>query len=529
MSTLCFLFVLELCDVLVAALKTKNFVVLQLDKFIPELLTFQRNSDTSTCTLVYFKFTESNTILDAAFQNYGSAPRLLSTNPENLQESIPPAIKFGSHCSIVLYPSGLIQQEKILETDTNWQLRIPGGAFQSYHFSEERQVLRESYWGSPFVRRLCNFLVFSQGSQPEEWNAFVPNRFQGLPRYFKVGTIFKNEIKLFTEYTQRKDGIFWNKWRDVQGQRLTVAVPSTQSTRNLRLFLDKGIYIYAIVEVAEPVRFLNGTITDVVPNDINVGFGSKLPNGSWDSYVGKVMTDEVVFTAPFFPHQSHYPYIYFPNAVMYSSVRFLSPLPAKTMVNISFLTDPLDRFIWSALFMGAIVNAVMIYFLTIIIPSYMGNLQLTQRSRSLCRHFLQVFTNTTRLTWVLIDQPIPDSFINTEWAKPGVYWVYLGWLLLVIVIAPLYKSIMISELVEPVYTQPPRTFEQLVHSDFKLNVVLYKTVIAHNLPWTKNLKHPVTDYKLDIRGVSKILYFPFYSVLFIMIPANLNITELNCF
>ena len=278
-----------------------------------------------------------------------------------------------------------------------------------------------------------------------------------------------------------------------------MAVPPTQSKNTLRLFLEKGIYIYAIVEVAEPVRFLNGTI-EVVQTDFSRGFGSKLPNGSWDSYMGKAMTDEVVFTAPFFPHQSHYPYVYFPNAVMYSSVRFLTPLPARTTVSIAFLTDPLDRFIWAALFVGTVLNAAMIHVLTIIFPSHLERLQLARRS--LWRHFVKVFRNTGKLTRVLIDQPIPDSFVNNEWAKPGVQWVFLGWLLVVMVIVPLYKSIMISELVEPVYVQPPRTFEQLVNSNFKLNVVLYKSVIATNLPWTKNLKYPVTDYQLDIRGVS---------------------------
>ena len=500
MPKLYFLFVLELCDVFGERINSKAGSILQLEKFIPDVLSFKGNPDTLMCTFVYFTLVDSNAISGTVeLQRYSNLPRLLLTNPERLtlQGVTPAVIKLGTPCSIVLYPNGLIHKN-ILQIDTNWQLHIPGGAFQSYHLSEEHQFLGNSYWDSPFVRRLCSFLVFTPGTQGE-WDVLVPNRFQGVPRYFIVGTILNNEIKLFTEHTQRQHGIFWNKWRDVQGQRLAVAVPPTQSKNTLRLFLEKGIYIYAIVEVAEPVRFLNGTI-EVVQTDFSRGFGSKLPNGSWDSYMGKAMTDEVVFTAPFFPHQSHYPYVYFPNAVMYSSVRFLTPLPARTTVSIAFLTDPLDRFIWAALFVGTVLNAAMIHVLTIIFPSHLERLQLARRS--LWRHFVKVFRNTGKLTRVLIDQPIPDSFVNNEWAKPGVQWVFLGWLLVVMVIVPLYKSIMISELVEPVYVQPPRTFEQLVNSNFKLNVVLYKSVIATNLPWTKNLKYPVTDYQLDIRGVS---------------------------
>ncbi|CAG7832423.1 unnamed protein product, partial [Allacma fusca] len=301
----------------------------------------------------------------------------------------------------------------------------------------------------------------------------------------------------------------WSKpFKIIEGGPLRIAAPLEKRNmqERMRIYREKRIFNFMPVMISETAQILNATPT-VVPVNVEKGFGKQLPDGTWDSYIGKIMDDTVHMTLPFTPSEYQFARVIFSKVVTSSPYVFLAPLPKTQEVNLEFLWKPLDTLTWLAIFLCIVVfvvNAIVIYALVSCTPSLSKQFQ--PRKWSTMKHIQFVTSNMGSFLRVLNDQSFPENMLKQDGTSSGVRIVVLFWLVAMIVITTLYKSVVISKLVEPIYIKPPLTFDELLQSDFQVNIILYKALHFENrFPKLKILKRPVKDRVVDIYGCLKTL------------------------
>ncbi|CAG7828489.1 unnamed protein product [Allacma fusca] len=409
-------------------------------------------------------------------------------------------LQLSRSCTIVIYLTPLFEQE-LSYYDMNWIVHVPGTTFFTYHFLFEENI-PANYWSVGIIRRLCNVFVlvkdFSHGSFIGKWDVVVPNRFGVNTSSRKTGILSEFHLSKLTK-------TFENEWWDFKGEPLRIAASlgKLDMQERMRIYREKRIFNFMPVMISETARILNATPTAVVVN-VNKGFGKQLPNKTWDSYIGKIIDDTVHMTLPFTPFAYQFHHVLFSKVVTCSPYVFFAPLPKTQEVTLEFLWKPLDALTWLAIFLCIVVNAVVIYVLSSCTPS--PSKQIQGRKWSTMKRIQSITLNMGSFLRVLNDQSFPENMLKQDGTSSGVRIVVLFWLVAMIVITTLYKSVVISELVEPIYIKPPRTFDELLQSDFQVNIILYKALHFENrFPKLKNLKHPIKDRVVDIYGCLKTL------------------------
>ena len=471
---------------------------------IPALLTVASSKlDARKCTPILISLVKVYHNELPLLYREASPPILLSTSPANLRRSNA-NMKYLPQCSVLVYYK-LNAGNDILKLDLNWLLEIPGVEFRSFHFLVLGTEPDPELWQNPFIRRLSNVAAIilrdlSSSALHNHITILVPNRHRSEPLYYNCGIMNEKIIKLSSQGISKNDDIFWNKWRDLNGQEIAVAVPPTQSEATFRDCQEGKECLYPVTEIVESVSFMNAT-PKVFPVSIATGFGRPYPNGSWDSYVGKVMDDVVDFSSPFSPLPHQYGHVFSTKPVMFSKVRFLTPLPIKADTSgIDFLTKPFDKYVWTAIFICIAANTLAMYVVTA--NSRLHPLRLKIMDWNNWEWIQYLTLRMSNFAFALVDVSVPDRIIEKRRSTTGIRILFAVWFLSVIVLGDLFTSTSISILVEPVYIQPPKTVEQLVKSDFKLNGVLFKALMEKSMPWTKGLKRPLKDFGIDFIGVS---------------------------
>ena len=431
-------------------------------------------------------------------------PVLLTNNVSALNSSNS-GLKYSIQCSIVAYFTP-IKGTSLEFVDDNWLTFIPGAIFHSFHFLLQAQEPSKLFLSIPFVRRLSNVLIFFK-SNNSGWDVVSPNRFQGVPTYFTVAKLHPTSDKI--PYTPKSHKIFWNKWKDLQGEPLIVAAPATLTDENVLLHREKNALSYPAFEVSEAARFLNAK-PKVVDAEMTHRFGERQNDSTWDGFVGKVMCDRVYLTYPFFPTAEQYKAVLLSKPVMLTQVRFLTPRPKKVGITLNFLTAPFDNKFWTGLLVSIALNALVLCMLkgtgksgswkgsavTEIIMLKRPLLIVSKRALIFCAYFIRP----------LIDQPLPPSAEEVAKKISGSRFLLLSWLVAGVVIGIHYKSVVVSVLVKPVYENPPQTVSQLVDSGFQVNVAMYNTVISGNIPWENKLRKPIENFGFNFSEVFRMIF-----------------------
>ena len=400
-------------------------------------------------------------------------------------------VKFGTQCSIVLYPYSL--PEKVVEQagDRNWLRHIPGGIFRSFHFVAERaKAVQHFCWHCPFVRRLHNVLLFSRSDSNEFGQILTPNRFNGDPDFLHVGRIMKSQIML--EHPQAlKHGPFWNKWTDLNGSSLFIGALPIPDSRQLANSSSKAFNPVAI-QLQETADFLNAELQmKFIP--LTKRFGERLPNGSWDGFIGAIMDDSVQLTTAMFPIVEQSQVVLFSKPFLFSWTTFLTPLPQMRTKTFAFLAEPFDRFVWA----GILACSMLLPLVLLGLQS--GHQRTLVRSTGLMLKCVENFAGFAQL---LLEQSLPESCPTAMRKFRAVRWLLLGfWLLASIVLCNLYKSVVVSYLVRPELEQPPLTFSELETTNFHINIIMLKSLSSHFMPWLDAYNRSYTDFDVNIKGV----------------------------
>ena len=418
-------------------------------------------------------------------RNAGSAVMVL--NALDAPEKATFVLRYALQCSIVLYPHSL--QEKTL-VDKNWLRHIPGGIFRSFHFIVERmEAIQNFSWQCPFLRRLHNVLVFPTSDASEFGPILTPNRFNGNPDFLHVGKVFKNQITLEHQMA-RKDGSFWNKWANLNGSSIFLGAIPIPTNLQLANSSFKPLNHQAIQE-QETAEFLNAALhVKLVP--LTLRFGAKLPNGSWDGFIGNIMDDNVQLTLAMFPVVEQYQVALFSKPFLFSWTTFLTPLPQVKTKTFAFLAAPFDPFVWAGILTCSILIPVIVLALqTATVPLF-----------NAAELLLKCVENVEAFGQVLLEQSLPENWEKALSNFRAVRWLLLGlWLLASIVLCNLYKSVVVSVLIRPELEQPPLTFPELETTDFHINIIMLKSLTTGFKPWLESFNRSYTDFDVDIKGV----------------------------
>ncbi|CAG7833740.1 unnamed protein product [Allacma fusca] len=449
----------------------------------------------NTCFIV------GNSVFKNSAPNLKGVPAsLIVTSPRFISTWNLP-IRYSRECSIVVYLASLIHP-RLISIKENWVSKIPGSYFKTFHFIFEANIT-ENYWEINLLRRLSNAVVLRKTSEfsVDTFYALVPNRFRETPNFFQVGTISsRNNILEFSKASESTE-IFWNKWKDLQGRPLRMAGPIPQPEKHLTAYRQNGVFKFVTVIFSETADMLNATPKGDF-TDISRGFGSPSPNGTFTSYIGKLHSGEVDMTASFMTFPFQFLVILQSKPVTMSPLVFFAPLPKKEETSSMFLLKPFDLSTWLAILFSVVTNTAVLYAFSVLIPSSLD--QHVELNWLGTIHFLIVkFVGFVK---IMIDQPISEKILTQERSSSGMRILFLFWLLSMIVVVNMYKSTVISVLVEPIYIKSPLTVEELLKSDFQLNFILYKAFhFEKRLPWVKQLKHPVQDYGINFPGCLKSL------------------------
>ena len=283
-----------------------------------------------------------------------------------------------------------------------------------------------------------------------------------------------------------KHGPFWNKWADMNGSSIFFGVPALAG----KIYANKSLKAvdYVARQLQETAAYLNAALK-IRFVKITGRFGSRLPNGSWDGYIGSVMDDSVQLTLRMFPVAEQAQVVLFSKPFAFSWTAFITPLPQVRTKAFDFLIEPFDQFVWVGILAClAVQPLVAITFHSVHDDQYLSATAL----------LLKWIKHVARFAQILVEQPLKDSFktIGTEFrAVAGL------WLLASIILVYLYKSVVVSALIRPDLEKPPRTLEELATSDFHVNTVMLKTVMRSYKPWLEANNRTYTDLGLDLKKV----------------------------
>ncbi|CAG7833744.1 unnamed protein product [Allacma fusca] len=357
---------------------------------------------------------------------------------------------------------------------------------------ENEEEIPENYWKINFIRRLCNVVVLFNNSRNNvtvnKWKVVAP-RHLGAEKPVDISS--RRLLKTDSLTTEIKPFSF--KF-DFQGKDLRIAVPVSRlvTYEQIELYRKHGLYNFQVTQISDVADMLNATLK-ICPNDISAGFGNQFPNGTWSSYIGNLMDDQVDMTAPLFPFPFQYSAILMSKGVDYSSLKFFVPLPRKDKISLIFLAKPFGLTIWISIVVLIIINAITVHFLVAYSQSTEGD------TLNRFQVLKLVLNKVLTIAHVLLDQPMSDNDLEEAKNISGIRIVYLFWFLGAFVLGNIYKSIVVSILVQPVYIRPPLTVSELIQSDFQLNFLFYKTFnFDERLTWPKDLKYPVKDFGGDI-------------------------------
>jgi hypothetical protein len=258
---------------------------------------------------------------------------------------------------------------------------------------------------------------------------------------------------------------FHSKWLNYGTGPLTVATTPDVSPNDLDDFFQTGIQKKFIIGSAiEFTRYLNSTprILSVKPGV----YGRKLPNGDWLGVIAEVWKGNAHFSSPIAISLERTEIISYTKLYAFDHVIFLTGLPkaANLSGSLSFLLYPFSAYVWG----GTILSFFLIY-LTLLVKN-----QLERRrgqigygkyfSFSILNVILRPTLDQTGDTPNLIKKVLKDSLSR---------YIFATWLLALIVLSSGYKSQVISALLTPFMVTPPKTFLELVRSDYDVSAVLY--------------------------------------------------------
>jgi hypothetical protein len=161
------------------------------------------------------------------------------------------------------------------------------------------------------------------------------------------------------------------------------------------------------------------------------------------------------------------------KTVGFDRVVFVSGFPKERQLagSVAFLTYPFTTFVWVAT-----LTSLALLWLTLVIDYYVKVLPGQRKSSilSVGNFFVNVLLRP------IFDQPCTPPKSMRKVVRLGIWnrILFALWLCVLIVLTSAYKSKIISALLQPYTIHPPKTFEELAESNFKIGAVLFNESVV---------------------------------------------------
>ena len=329
---------------------------------------------------------------------------------------------------------------------------------------DELAALRQS---SLYIQNL----VVSDVS-PSDNRIVLQTRNWNLESLLTVGEFVLNDETLLT------DGPLFPKLLDFEGATV-VGMVCPVCEPAYPFFKETGIWKdYMIASMHETALKTNASLELDTVFDMP-GYGIK-EDGSWDDFVLPLVEGDAVFTAVIRPSSFVNKVIFLAHVLFFDDITFIHALPTlQEFSSLKVLIQPFQLLVWIGFF-----SSVLLCFVALLIFGWhqrqkIQGLSFSARHKEISR-ISQVAAYQALFALLLpcVDQ---NGLANTD-VKTSLKDTYsrcaVGiWFLSLIVIGCGYKSKIISAIVLPRYEYPPRTFQQLVGSDYELDAMFYTNSI----------------------------------------------------
>lgn len=455
--------------------------------FIPDIIASSRRQDNRECNNnnqqnYSCSHNLQNTVL---ITNLNTSPK----NDSNLYDyKRKYASKFRFPCSLVLYNlDALLVNVNAMPEVGEW----PDGIAVLTPSPMDRAFFVFYTYQTDLMQDIIEFSNFTAMILQ---SSFVIPDGEGL-NIFRNFPQTKDRLVLVQSYKNQENGVsdtvvsssqnvLFSELFNFNGEPLLTLTCFT-CTPNMALYERKGIWsgpmwggFYAAL-----VRFNATLVTEEVFGIPGNGFRD---DGTVDDFVLPVVEGTAVFSTTILMSDAISDFLYVSYPFIFDGLYFITGLPKRKKVNsFLILQTPLDEMVWLAVGMATI------------------SLLLCLRFIAYVRHYkAPAVTLFYAIVLPMVEQPPMSNYSKFQMAKVDgcVKLVVATWFLSQIVLVCVYKSILLSVIVIPQYILPPRTFEELAHSDYELGAIFYSNMLelyleASNNSVSRNLMERIREHE----------------------------------
>jgi hypothetical protein len=364
------------------------------------------------------------------------APKFNDSFSKGRQTEYRFASRFSCACSLVIYDENASHAILSNADVLGWiRFYIPGRIFGSFHLLRDgtnHQITRE--WNGTTILRYAAILTSSSNHT-------------------------KPPKKLFTATTKSN----WNK------APIIYRIHPGAGDATLQYFKTHGEWDnFAIANIYYTAEYLNASL--IFETVYSPPVRGILPSGRYDDYV-QPLIDGTAHTSSFNEPSSFAPgVVFFSKSVLHDQTSFLTAPPKLQMVSfLQAIFLPFSFETWLAL----LINIVAIFALLLAAEWTFSSSEMVDpfhKLRNTRGNMLELFLTASKS---VLEQPSLEEDIHPVLRKLYFWRPLLSWSLLSTVLCGLYKSELIGAFVSPTFVSPPRNFDELSRSEYKIKSILF--------------------------------------------------------
>lgn len=214
-----------------------------------------------------------------------------------------------------------------------------------------------------------------------------------------------------------------------------------------------------------------------------------LENGTWDSFVKPLVFQTAHLCTIRVPATDNQRFIYYTTHSYFDHYTFMTAVPRDLGTNAFFASYDDLLLIFGAVCLTTCGVLIILLLETLVIQPH-DDLNHEGSSSLINKAFTTALGVFLKIVKPIFDQPFMNqSQERLNKLKPHSI-VFAIWLLTVMALSSMYKSNFVSDIVNPNFEYMPRTFEQLVESDFKFKAIFFK---GNSELLFQSIKNPVHD------------------------------------
>jgi hypothetical protein len=345
------------------------------------------------------------------------------------------ASRFSCACSLVIYDEKA-SQEILSNSNALWWIRfyIPGGTFGSFHLlrdGTDHQITRE--WnGTTILRHVAILPSSSTHTKPK---------------------------KLFTRTTNSK----WNR------APIIYKVYPDGGDTNVQYFKTYEEWDnFDVATVYYTAEYLNASL--IFETVYSPPVRGILPSGRYDDYIQPLIDGTAHISSFNVPSDFAPGVVFFSKTMMYDQTSFLTAPPKLQMVSfLQAIFLPFSLETWLVL----LIIIIEIFALLLVAEwtfSYSEKVDPSCKLRNTRGNMLQLFIGVSKS---VLEQPSLEEDIHPVLRKLHFWRPLICWSLLSTVLCAFYKSELIGAFVSPNFVRPPRNFDELSRSEYKIKSILF--------------------------------------------------------